>query len=583
MKILKNLWWFFKREKKHYLIGLSALLLISVLNLIPPKVVGYIIDKISKETLTPTNLAMVIGVFLLSAFSVYALRYLWRIFIFGTAFRLENEYRNTIYKHLTRMSTAFYQGHRSGELMALATNDLKSVQQVAGGGVLQLADSIFTGIAVLIAMVFTVNMRLTLIAIAPMPLLIFCSQLLSKKLHKTFHTAQEAFSDMNNRVLENINGIKVTKTFGQENHEINRFRTIVDDVFKKNLIVTRYDAMFDPMIYIILALSISLSFVYGSYLVINEEITTGNFVTFVSYIYQFSWPMMAIGFMYNLMNRGLVSYERIQELLNIPQDIENFEGSEKSLPEGDINFNIESFHYPDRDNGVNLSNVRFLLKEGETLGIVGKTGSGKSTIIKLLLREYDQYEGSIYFGELTSKQYDLFAYRSSFGVVPQDPFLFSMTILDNIRFGKPEASLDEVMEAARIAHVHDDIMELPMQYETLIGERGVSLSGGQKQRVAMARAILLNPECLILDDSLSAVDANTEEIILQHLRTLRKDKTTIIIAHRFSALQHAAHIIVLDNGQIIEEGNHESLVEAKGWYGQIFALQELSKEADSYE
>lgn len=577
MIILKHLGWFFKQEKKSYGIGLVALLSISILSVIPPRIMGLMIDIMAEQSLTPQLLILGVSAFVFIALMMYALRYIWRIFIFGTSFRLENQMRNTIFKHLTRMSSAFYQKRRSGELMALATNDLTAIQNVAGRGVLQLFDSLFSGITVLLAMFFSVNMKLTLIAILPMPLLIIASQYLSKKLHKTYHVAQEAFSDMNNRVLENINGIKVTKTFGQEDNEIKRFSKLADDVYQKNLNVTRWDALFDPVIIMISSLSIFLSLVAGSYLIMNDEMSAGDLVTFVNYIYQLNWPMMAIGFMFNTMNRGLVSYERIETLLSVNPDILNLKDSLNEIPSGDISFNVESFQYPNQEEGINLNNVQFNLLRGETLGIVGKTGSGKSTIIKLLLREFDEYEGAIFFGNTPAKEYNLYNYRDAFGYVPQDPFLFSMSIADNIRFGMPEVSLERVREAARIADVDADIMDFELQYETVIGERGVSLSGGQKQRIAMARAILLNPECLILDDALSAVDARTEEIILRNLREVRQDKTTIIIAHRFSALSHAHHILVLEDGNVVQRGNHHELLANDGWYGQIYNLQQLSQ------
>lgn len=583
MKILKDLGWFFRKEKRSYILGIASLFAISVLNLIPPMILGNVIDQITESSLTPVRLAYGIGVLLLTALAMYALRYLWRIFIFGTSFRLENEMRNTLFEHFTKMSASFYHQHRVGDLMAHATNDLKSVQAVAGSGVLQLADSALSGLTVLFAMFFGINWKLTIVAVLPMPLLVIGSQYLSKRLHKSFNVAQEAFSEMNNRVLENINGMKVTKTFGQEAFEIDNFKGIVDDVYKKNLKVTRYDAVFDPMVIMIITLSMILTFSVGVYLVSRGEITTGNFVTFINYIHQLTWPMMAIGFMFNTMNRGHVSYERIQKLLDMPQDIMNKDGASYNIPKGNIEFTIDTFRYPDQDDIRHVEDVSFVLNAGETLGIVGKTGSGKSTIIKLLLREYDIYEGSILFGGTSIKDYDVSHYRDAFGYVPQDPFLFSMSILDNIRFGNPDATLEDVRNAARVADVDEDIQGFEQRYDTVIGERGVSLSGGQKQRIAMARAILLNPECLILDDALSAVDAKTEEIILGNLKSLRQDKTTIIIAHRFSALQHAQNILVMDDGHVVESGNHFELMRNMGWYAEIFKLQEFSKEAKSHE
>lgn len=579
MRVLKELTWFFNKEKKAYLLGLTSLLIISILNLLPAKILGFLVDEINIKTLTPKILIVSILTYVSIAFVVYGLRYIWRVYIFGTSFRLETSLRNTIFKHLTRMSSSFYQQNRSGELMALATNDLKAIQAVAGQGILQLFDSMFSGLTILLAMFFTVSWKLTLLSLLPMVLLVISSQFLSKQLHKTFHVSQQAFANMNNRVLENINGIKVTKAFGQEKKELNRFDHVTNDVYQKNLAVNKWDAMFDPVITFIISLAIVVTILFGSHLVINNQISPGDFITFMNYIYQLTWPMMAIGFMYNTFNRGLVSYERINELLSVSPDVRNQSGSLKEIPKGNIDFNISNFQYPNqKGDDSHLSHVSFSLKQGETLGIVGKTGSGKSTIIKLLLREFEEYQGYIKFGNTLANNYNLYSYRDGFGYVPQDPFLFSMTILDNIRFGMPEATLEEVRKVAQIADVDEDIMDFELKYDTIVGERGVSLSGGQKQRIAMARAMLLNPECLILDDALSAVDARTEEIILENLRKIRNDKTTIIVAHRFSALKHAQHIIVLDQGEIIEEGNHECLVDQGNWYSEIYKLQQFSKD-----
>ncbi len=580
MKILRDLFWYIKQEKKSYVIGVSALFLLSLVNLIPARILGHLIDRIGSQSLTSTDLIYGIGVFIGIALLVYLLRYIWRIHIFGTAYRLENQLRNELFAHFTKMSPTFYHQYRVGDLMAHATHDLKSVRAVAGVGILQLCDSLFSGTATLLAMFLLIDVKLTLITIIPMPFLIIGSQVLSKKLHKSFNLAQEAFSEMNNRVLENINGIKVTKTFGQEAAEIKNFGRLVDDVYQKNLNVTRYDALFDPMVIMIIAASLILTFSFGTYYVIKEYISVGQFVTLINYIHQLTWPMMAIGFMYNNLKRGQVSYERITKLLNEPIDIQNQVEAFANIPQGDIDFQVKNFNYPDQIEEVHLTDVNFHLAAGSTLGLVGKTGSGKSTVIKLLLREYDVEQGLIQYGQKVIKDYDVNAYRQAYGYVPQDPFLFSLTILDNIRFGKMEASLAEVRQAAKIAAVDSDIIGFEQGYDTIIGERGVSLSGGQKQRIAMARAILLNPECLILDDALSAVDAKTEEQILANLKTLRQHKTTIIIAHRLSALQHAQEIVVLEHGMIKERGNHAALMAQNGWYAEIFRLQELASEVN---
>ena len=579
MGVLKKLFWFFKKEKWSYIIGILSLLLIAILNLLPVKIIGKLTDYIDTHTLTAELLFWCVISLLFLALTIYGLRYLWRICIFGVSMKLEKKLRNDLFEHFTKMSAAFYHNNRVGDLMAHATNDVKSVQRLAGGGVLQAVDAVMTGASVLCAMAFTISFKLTLVAIIPLPLIIFGAQFLGKKLHSTFFKAQEAFSDMNNRVHETVAGIKVTKSFGQEESEIEKFIGDTEDVKQKNMLVAKYDSYFDPLITMVITLSFVFVFMYGLKLMQNNEISTGDMVSFISYIYSLIWPMMAFGFFYNTIERGNVAYERIETLLNVKEDIINHDDAVAEIPRGKLAVNIKSFSYPDNPDTRVLDKFKFTLNSGETLGLVGKTGSGKSSLIKLLLREYDNYEGTIKFGQHKLMEYDILYLRKAIGYVPQEQFLFSMSILDNIKFGNPEATFEEVEKVAKIAAIHEDIMGFPAKYETLVGERGVSLSGGQRQRLAIARALLLDPELLILDDSLSAVDAKTEEAILDSLKNSRANKTTIISAHRLSALAHAQLILVVESGSIIEQGNHQSLMANEGWYAMVYHQQELSREA----
>ena len=580
MRIFKDLGWFFKEEKRSYIWGVGALLIIALANLYPPILMGNLIDAIDANTLTYASLIWTILCLIVLAFIVYALRYVWRICIFGASFRLERNMRNALFVQFTKMSSTFYHQHRVGDLMAHATNDLRAVQRVAGIGVLQFVDALLSGLIVIIAMGVTINWRLTFIALLPMPIMVIGSQMLSKKLHSTFMKAQEAFSDMNNRTYESVTGIKVTKTFGQEEAEMKRFKKETEEVYHKNMKVSKYDAAFEPVIIIVIALCFILVFIVGALYINNGQITIGQLITFINYIYLLIWPMLAFGYLYNNVERGNVSYKRIHQLLSIKPDITSKNQANTNIIQGSIEVTIDTYGYPEEEEPV-LQDIHFTLEQGETLGLVGKTGAGKTSLIKLLLREYDS-QGKILYDGLDIKEYHLNTLHQAIGYVPQDQFLFSTTIENNIRFGNMKATFEEVQAAAKIACIDDDILSFEEQYQTVIGERGVSLSGGQKQRIAIARALLLNPQILILDDALSAVDAKTEEAILEALKQNRKNKTTIIVAHRLRSIKHAQLILVLENGHIVERGNHVTLIKNKGWYTGIFRKQETYKGGEAH-
>ncbi|GKS53766.1 MULTISPECIES: ABC transporter ATP-binding protein [Enterococcus] len=574
MSIFRKLGWFFKQEKKHYLIGVFSLFAVAIVQLIPPKVIGIIIDEIADQNISMQIIALWIGVLIIAAFLQYLFRYIWRMNIWGSAARLEKELRQRLFAHFTRMDSLFYQKYRTGDLMAHATNDLNAIQNVAGAGILTFADSVITGGTTIIAMVLFVDWRLTLIALIPLPLLAVTSRILGSKLHDAFRDSQEAFSSINDKTQESITGIKVIKTFGQEKQDLEDFQEKIDDAIEKNKRVNFLDALFDPFITLIIGLSYVATIILGGRYVLDGTISIGQMVSFISYIGMLVWPMFAIGRLFNVLERGNASYDRVNELLHEKTHIVEKVGAEMTPAKGELNVAITQFTYPD-DEQPALEHIKFAINEGDTLGIVGKTGAGKTTIIKLLMREYDHYQGEIKFGGRTIRDYSLDALLRSIGYVPQDHFLFSMTILDNIRFSNPQKSPEEVEEAAELAYINTEIKGLPEGYQTMVGERGVSLSGGQKQRLSIARALIQSPELLILDDALSAVDAKTEEAILRNLKAERKNKTTIIAAHRLSSVMHANEIIVIDHGRIIERGTHQELLALGGWYEQMWQKQQL--------
>jgi len=574
MKVFLDLMWFFKQEKKAYLLGIFLLFLVASLELVPPKVIGIIVDAIKNGELTAQTLWMWMGLLAIVAGIIYVFRYIWRVMIFGSAVKLSKLLRDRLYQHFTMMTPSFYQRRRIGDLMAHATNDLQAIQQTAGAGVLTLVDSLAVGGFVIITMATTISWKLTLICLIPMPIMALLTNYYGTLLHKRFHLAQEAFSSLNDKTQESISGIKVIKTFGQEKEDIESFRNQSEDVVQKNVAVARIDSLFDPTISIIVGISFFLAIVFGGRFVVQGELTIGELVSFTTYLGLLIWPMLAFGWLFNIVERGRASYDRVSQLLQERPDVKEQKGAISTVPTGDIKYIIHFFTYPNEDQPV-LKDIYFTLKKGETLGIVGKTGAGKTSLIKALLREFPGINGDIYFGGHSIMEYELNALRSAFGYVPQDHFLFSATIRENIAFARPNATQKEIEQAARLAQIHEDILQFPDGYDTVVGERGVSLSGGQKQRISIARALLLNPEVLILDDSLSAVDAKTEERILQSLKDNRLGKTTIITAHRLSAIQHANLILVLENGKIIQRGTHEELLKQGGWYKNMFIRQQL--------
>ena len=577
MSIIQKLWWFFKLEKRRYLVGIVALVLVSVLNLISPMVMGRVIDTITSGRLTQDELLLHLFYLLLAAFGMYYLRYVWRMYILGTSYRLGQIMRSRLFEHFTRMSPAFYQNYRTGDLMAHATNDINALTRLAGGGVMSAVDASITALVTLLTMLFSISWQMTLVAILPLPFMAYATSRLGRKTHKAFGESQAAFSELNNKVQESVSGIKVTKSFGYQSDELASFQEVNDLTFQKNLQTMKYDSLFDPMVLLFVGSSYALTLLVGAFTVQAGQVTVGNLVTFISYLDMLVWPLMAIGFLFNITQRGKVSYQRIENLLSQESPVKDPEYPLDGIENGRLEYAIDSFAFEDEET---LRDIHFSLEKGQTLGLVGQTGSGKTALIKLLLREYDVDQGAIYLNGHDIRDYRLADLRSLMGYVPQDQFLFASSILENICFGNPDLPFSAVEEATKLAQVYQDIQDMPEGFDTVIGEKGVSLSGGQKQRLAMSRAMILNPDILILDDSLSAVDAKTEFAIIDNLKETRKDKTTIITAHRLSAVVHADLILVMQDGRIIERGRHEDLLALDGWYAQTYQSQQLEMKGE---
>lgn len=577
MNLLGKLSWFFKVEKKGYLIGIGSLILVSFLNLIPPRIMGIVIDLIDNRQLRSWQLFMDIALLVIVALAMYGLRFIWRRYIFGTANKLARILRYRLFKQFTLMSPSFYQRYRTGDLMAHATNDINAVTMFAGGGVMSAVDASVTALVTLISMFFMIDWRLTLLAIVPLPFMVLVTSAIGRENHQAFKEAQEGFSELNNFVQESVSGVRVTKSFGFQEDEIQAFEKTNQMVFQKNMTSARYNALFDPTTLLFVGLSYVLTLYFGGLFVQEGSLTVGQIVTFITYLNMLVWPLQAMGFLFNISQRASVSYERIETLLAETPAIKDPTHPVTGIQNGDLKYAIEEFSY---EKDPVLEKVTFRLAQGQTLGIVGPTGSGKTTLLRLLLREHDLDQGAIFLNGINIKNYRLEDLRSLMGYVPQDQILFAMTIRENVAFSDPQIKEEELIDALRTCGVYEDILAMPDQMETVIGERGVSLSGGQKQRIAMSRALVMNPQILILDDSLSAVDAKTEHQIIENMKQDRKGKTTIITAHRLSAVVHADLILVMENGQIKERGNHEKLMAQQGWYYDTYQAQQLSEKLE---
>lgn len=558
------------------------LIAVGIVELAPPRLLGSAIDEIVRGTISWSSLWRYIFMILGILAVIYYVTYIWMHKLFGGANLVERLLRTRFMNHLLRMTPPFFERNRTGDLMARATNDLRSVASTAGFGMLTLTDSTVYLTVVLVAMGTLISWKLTLAAILPLPFIALAMSIYGKAVHERYTLAQDAFGDMNDQVLESVAGIRVIRAYVQERMDEKRFADITEDVFRKNLAVARMDALFEPTIRLCVGLSYVIGLGYGIYLVFHNDITLGELVSFNMYLGMMIWPMFAIGELINIMQRGSASLDRVNETLNVQPDVQDpAHPVSVSRPES-ITMKDVTFRYP-TSTVDNLSHMSLELKRGETLGVVGRTGSGKSTLLKQLLHEYPTGSGDILISGTRLEDISIEQLHSWIGYVPQEQILFSKSVRENIQFGKPGADDDDIMEAIRTAAFDQDLGTLSDGLDTLVGEKGIALSGGQKQRVSLARAFIGEPDILVLDDALSAVDARTEARIIENIRRKRSGKTTLISTHRLSAVEHADRIVVLEQGRIIEEGTHSELLEAGGWYRQQYERQQVESDLTSGE
>lgn len=578
MKAFKTLKNFFIKHKWDYIIGVIWLILVDIVQLILPQVLKEVTDLLQIGQLTYKDLVKyAIYIIIIGAFIGLG-RYFWRIYIQGTSRQLEYHLRNKLFYHLETLSTNYFNTHKTGDLMALATNDINAVRMALGPGLVMIVDSLFITISAFIMMLKTTSVKLTLISLITLPFITLIVGKFGKLIHKRFLTVQEAFSSLTDTTQESFAGVRVVKSFVQEDNEIEKFTEVNQNNLDKNLDLVKVSGTFFPLVQFMASISFLIVLWYGGTLVLKNEISLGDFVAFNTYLGLLIWPMMAIGFVINLMQRGKASMERINDILDEkPEILDDENAIEIDNVSGNVKFENVSFKYPN-SNKYALKNINFSIPNGKTLAVVGKTGSGKTTIANILLRLYDIDEGKILIDNTDIKSITLSSLRENIGYVPQENFLFSSTIKDNIAFAFEDSVPEEkVIKAAKYAEVYDNIMSFPEQFNTVLGERGVTLSGGQKQRISIARALIKKPPILILDDSLSSVDTETEDQILKNLDEITKNKTTIIIAHRISTVENADEIIVIDDGEIIERGTHSQLLELNGLYRDIYDKQLLEE------
>ncbi len=577
MSLIWQLGWFFRANWQRYSLTVTILCLIAVVQTKVPALIGGMIDTVvhapANASIWPQfqpQLLTLLAIGLL----VYILRYVWRVALYGAAYKLGYLLRQRLYQHYLAMDQHFYQTHRTGELMAHVSNDIQAVEMTAGEGILTLVDSVFMGCLVLGIMITQYSLPLTIISLLPLPIMAFLVARIGREIHHAFGKAQAAFGDVNNIAHENMSGLRTLRLFAAEQYAEQQMQQKAEQANQANLQVARVDAKFEPVIYLCIGSAYLLAISGGSWLVWQHQLTIGQLTSFSLYLGQLIWPMFAIAWLFNILERGNAAYQRIQTVLNTKAQLTSGIAAKPTLP-GDINIQLERF---ENDTGIALlQQINLRIQPGELVGIVGPTGAGKSTLLKLIQRFADPMQGHISLQQKPLPEWSLADLRQQFAYVPQEPYLFSLSVADNIALGRPDATLEQVITAAKLAELDSDIQGLPQGYQTPVGERGITLSGGQKQRLALARAWLTQRPYLLLDDALSAVDAKTASRILHNLQSGAHNMTLLMVTHRLQGLENAAQILVLEQGEQRELGSHQTLLEQNGWYAKTWRYQQLEQ------